>query len=461
MRRFLTILLIIAAVAVAGWFGYQQFGGAKAAEAPDYDTARVARGDIAATVSATGTVLPEREANLSFQSAGTIVRVMAKVGDHVEAGQVLAQLDTTDLELVIRQAEISLHTAQLQARQLQEDPDESDLAASQAALESAKSAYQQLLEGPDADQLAAARAAVEQAKVTLDQAQQSYDRIKDMPNAGMMPQSLQLQQATINYETAQAQYRVTTKGATQSQLLAAQAQVAQAQAALDRLKKGASAEQIEIAQTAVEQAELALAQAQRRLDNARITAPWAGMATAINIVEGTLAQPGTPAIHLADLSRYHINVQVDEVDIAAIREGQSVTLDVDALPDQKLSGAVAQIAPAASTNQTGGISYLVTINIDPTDAALRVGMSATATIISSARQNVLLIPNRAVQLDRTSGRTFVERVLPDGGTQRVEVRLGIRDDQQSEVRAGLEEGDQLAIRTMTMQERLQQTFGGF
>jgi len=461
MRRTLTIVLIIAAIAAVGWFGYQQFGGAKAAEAPDYDTARVARGDIAATVSATGTVLPEREANLTFQSTGAIVSLPVEVGDYVEAGQLIVQLDTTDLELAIHQAEISLHTTQLQAQQLREGPDESDLAASQAALESAKSAYQQLLDGPDADQLAAARAAVEQARVTLDQAQQAYDRIKDMPNAGMMPQSLQLQQATINYETAQAQYRVTTRSATQSQLLAAQAQVAQAQAALERLKKGASAAQIEIAQTGIEQAELALAQARRRLDNSRITAPWAGIVTTINIVEGTQAQPGTPAIRMADLSRYHIDVQVDEVDIAAIREGQRVTLDVDALPEQQLSGTVTRVAPSATTNQTGGISYLVTINIDATDAALRVGMSATATIISSARQNVLLIPNRAVQLDRTSGRTFVERVLPDGGTQRVEVRLGLRDDQQSEVRAGLEDGDQLALRTVTMQERLQQTFGGF
>ncbi|PKO20823.1 MAG: hypothetical protein CVU38_18125 [Chloroflexi bacterium HGW-Chloroflexi-1] len=460
MRRILTIVLIIAAIAAAGWFGYQRFGGAKAAEAPDYETVTVARGDIATTVSATGTVLPERKANLSFQSAGNIVSIPIEVGDHVEAGQVLAQLDTTDLQLAIRQAEISLHTAQIQVRQQKAGPDESDLAAAQAALESAKSAYQQLLDGPDADQLAAARASVEQARVTLSQAQQAYDPIKDMPGVGMMPQSLQLQQATINYETAQAQYRVTTKGATQSQLLASQAQVAAAQASLDRLKKGASAEQVEIAQTGVDQAELALAQARRRLDNACITAPWAGIVTTINIVEGTLAQPGASAIQIADTSRYHIDVQVDEVDITAIVEGQIVTLDVGALPDQNLSGAVAKVAPTASRNQTGGASYLVTINIDPTDAALRSGMSATATIISSSRQDVLLIPNRAVQLDRASGQTFVEQVLPDGGTQRVEVRLGLRDDQRSEVRAGLEEGDKLAIRTVSMQERLKLTLGG-
>jgi len=115
------IVLIIAAVAVASWFGYRQFGNAKAAEVPDYEVVIVKRGDISATVSATGSVLPEHEANLAFQTAGTIAHVAVEVGDRVTTGQVLAQLDTTDLELAIRQAEINLRTAQAQMRQLNEN----------------------------------------------------------------------------------------------------------------------------------------------------------------------------------------------------------------------------------------------------------------------------------------------------------------------------------------------------
>ena len=107
---------------------------------------------------------------------------------------------------------------------------------------------------------------MEQARVSLEQAQQAYDKIKDQPNAGMFPQSQQLQVATINYDTAQANYRVTTRGANASQLAAAQAQIAQAQSALDRLKRGASAAQVEIAQAAVDQSQLAVEQAKRRLE---------------------------------------------------------------------------------------------------------------------------------------------------------------------------------------------------
>jgi HlyD family secretion protein len=383
-----------------------------------------------------------------------------KLGEEVKAGQLLAQLDTADLELALRQADIALRQAQSQARQLDEGPSASDLAAAEAALASAQAAYQELLKGSDRDQLAAARASVEQARVAVEQAQQAYDKIKDVPGASMLPQSQQLQQATINYETAQAQYRVTARGANQAQIAQGQAQIAQAQAALDKLKKGPTKEQKEIAQASVDQAQVALEQAQRRLANARVTAPWPGVLTAVNAVQGTLAQPGAPAFQLADLNRFHIDVQVDEVDIANLAEGQRVTIEVDALPEQKLTGAVASIAPTAQTSATTGTTYKVRIDMDPTDLPLRAGMSATATITSSARDNVLLVPNRAVQRDRETSKTFVERLV-QGVPQQVEVRLGLRDEQQSEVRAGLEEGDQIAIRKVSSLQKLQQTFSGF
>ncbi|MCX6030398.1 MAG: efflux RND transporter periplasmic adaptor subunit [Chloroflexi bacterium] len=457
MRRALIIIVVLAAIAAGGWFGYQRYTAAKSATGPDYEVIPISRGNIVATVSATGAVQPERQANLTFQGTGIIANLAVKVGNPVKVGQVLAQLDTKDLELVMRQAQISLRTAQAQVQQLTAQPNASDLAASQAALASTQAAYQQLLNGADADQQAAARAAVEQAKVVLNQAQQAYDKIKDMPNAGMLPPALQLQQATINHETAQANFRVATRGANQAQLSAAQAQVAQAQAALDRLQRGASKEQIEIAQSGVDQAQLAVEQAQRRLDNARLVAPWAGIVTAVNIVEGAIAPVSLPAVLIADTSQLHINVQVDEVDIADINPDQPVTIELDALPDRKLSGHVDKVAPAASVDATGTTSYQVTIHFDPTDALLRPGMSATATIVASSRKDVLLVPNRAILFDRSTGRAFVER-LADGAPQEIEVRLGLRDEEQSEVREGLADNDQIVIRNLTSRQQLQQSF---
>jgi HlyD family secretion protein len=283
---------------------------------------------------------------------------------------------------------------------------------------------------------------------------------------GLMPQAVQLQNATIALETAQAQFRATQKSVTSAQVAAAQAQVAaglaqvaQAQASLDRLLRGPSREQVNVSQAAVDQAQLALEQAQRRIDNSRLVAPWTGVVTAVNIVQGAPATPGQPAVHLSDTTKFHLSVQVDEVDIAGIQPGQTVRIEIDALPDAPLTGKVTRVSPASNTSQTGGVSYSVWLDIDPTDASLLTGMSATATIIASTRQDVLLVPNRVVQLERETGRTFTERVVGED-LQRVEVRLGLRDDQFSEVREGLEEGDVLAIVSRSSADQLRDLFGG-
>lgn len=460
MRRALLITLILAVLGGAGWIGYQQLYATRAAATPAWEVVRATRATIESTVSATGAILPERDANLAFQSAGTVARVNVEIGQQVAADQVLAELDTTDLELSVRQAEITLRQARAQFQQLDEGPSESDLAAAQAALESAQATYQQLLKGADRDQLAAASAQVEQARVALSQAQQAYDRVRDRPDVGLLPQSLQLQQATINFETAQAQYRVTARASTAAQLAQAQAQVVQAQASLDRLRQGPSVAQRAIAQASVDQAKLALEQAHRRLGNATIKAPWGGVVTAVSLVQGTLVQPGAPAIQMADVSQFHLDVQVDEVDVAVIAQEQPVSVELDALPELTLPGRVQRVAPAAQLSATGGVTYRVRIDIDKGDAPLKLGMSATATIVAGIRENTLLIPSRAIQLERETGRTFVERLV-NGEPQRVEVRLGLRDDQRVEVREGLSEGDELVIRSRTGIERLQQTFGGF
>ena len=473
MRKVLIVVIILAILGAAGYFGYQQVQKRQAAQKPDYESVTVDRGDISATVSATGAVLPEREVSLGFSASGTIAQVDVEVGQQVGAGQVLASLDTTDLELAVRQAEIGVAQAQAQLRQLQAATNAADLAAAQAALDSAqgslnsaRASYQQTVKGPDSDTLAAAQAQVDQAKVQLIQAQQAYDKVKERADAGMMPQSVQLQNATIALQTAEAQFRAAQKSVTSAQVSAAlaqvagaEAQVAQAQAGLDKLQRGPSAEQVAIAQAGVDQAQLALEQAERRLANARLTAPWPGVVTTVAIVEGGPAALGQPAVRLADASKFHLDAQVDEVDISLIRPGQAVQVEVDALSDVLLTGKVSRISPASTVSQTGGVSYDVRLDIDPTDAPLLAGMSATATIIADTREKVLLIPNRAVQLERETGRTFVERVAGEK-LERVEVKLGLRDDQTSEVREGLAEGDVLAIVSRTSADQLRDLFAG-
>jgi HlyD family secretion protein len=487
MRRVITIVGVIALV-VAGSLGIYYFTSqAKEAPAPDYETLRVDRGNLVSTVSATGAIEPEGQVSLVFRGAGRVGEVLVKEGDAVTAGQVLARLETEDLDLALAQAETALVISQAQFERLKTPTDEIDLAAAeaavasaeasvesaQAALASAQAAFSDLQVGASEDQERAAAASLERARIVRDQAQSAYDQIAGQPNAGMLPQSLQLQQATIDYETAAANYRVSTAPATAGQLAASRAQIAQTRAAvaqaeaslaqaqsnLAKLRRGPGASDLVIAEAQVTQGQLSLQQARLTRSNSELTSPTDGILTELNISAGELPNAARPAAVITDLSLFHIDITVDEIDIGKISEGQAVQVTLDAVPDAQLLGHIDSIAPTPISSG-GTVSYQVTVVVDESNVDLRSGLSATASIITQELDEVLLIPNRSVQIDRSTGRAFVEKMV-DGVPTRTEVQLGARNEQYSEVVSGLSEGDVLAIRSGTGLDQLRSTmFGG-
>jgi HlyD family secretion protein len=158
---------------------------------------------------------------------------------------------------------------------------------------------------------------------------------------------------------------------------------------------------------------------------------------------------------LTDLSEYHLDVMVDEIDIGRVAVGQPVTITLDALPGETLSGEVTQIADTALPEALV-VSYLVTVRLNPTDAPLRAGMTANADLVTERRDNVLLVPNRFIRIDRNTGQTYVDKVS-GGQASPVEIQTGLRDETHSEVLAGLEEGDVVALVQESTGTRLRQT----
>lgn len=487
MRRAVIIIGVVALV-VAGSLGiYRVTSQAKEPPAPDYETLTVERGDLISTVSATGAIQPAGQVSLVFRGAGRVGEVLVSQGDAVTAGQVLARLESDDLDLALAQAETGLLISQAQLERLKTPTDETDVAAAEAALTSAQAnvesaraalasaqaAYSNLQSGASEDQKRAAAATLERARVVRDQAQAAYDQIAGQPNAGMMPQSLQLQQATIDYETAAANYRVSTAPATEAQLAGARAQIAQAkaalaqaeaavlqaQASLDKLRRGPGEADLTIAEAQVTQGQLSVQQARLARSNSELVSPTDGIVTQINVKAGELPTGVQPAAVVTDLSRFHIDVTVDEIDIGKLSEGQAVQVTLDAVPDGQVLGHIDSIA-TTPTNTAGTVSYQVTIVIDDTNVNLRSGLSATASIVTQELNDVVIVPNRSIQIDRTSGRAYVEKLV-NGIPTRTEVQLGARNEQYSEVLAGLSAGDVLAIRSGTGLERLRSTmFGG-
>jgi HlyD family secretion protein len=210
-----------------------------------------------------------------------------------------------------------------------------------------------------------------------------------------------------------------------------------------------------LAQLQVEQAQLSLEQTSHQLEGSELAAPHDGTITLIGVREGEMSG-GQPAFILTDLSAYHVDVMVDEIDIGRVRVGQPVTLTLDALPGETLSGEVTQIADTAQV-ETGVVSYKITVDLDPSDAPLRAGMTANVEIVTERRENVLLAPNRFIRIDRTTGQTFVDKLV-GGEIQTFEVQTGLRDETYSEVPAGLAEGDVVVLVQQSTREQLREAF---
>jgi HlyD family secretion protein len=439
MRRVLISLIILAILGTAGIWAYQNFFS-QTLDQPQAEREEhvVERGTLRATVNATGSILPEGQISLSFKSPGRVADVSVEEGQVVRKGDILARLETTDLEFTITQAELALATAQAQLLRLQRPPAEYEIAAAKAALESAKASYRKLLAGPSEAEIQVARANLDQAQVTLEQAQAAYDRVSDRPEVGLLPQALQLEQATITRDAAQANFDLAMRDPTEAELSASRSAIAQAEATLARLQEDVSYEDLLVAQLQVEQAQLSLDQARYQLEGTVLTAPQDGAVTMVGVEEGELAG-SLPAFILTDLSQYHTDVNVDEIDIGRVAVGQLATITLDALPEVALTGQVDEIAATAQLD-SGVVTYQVTIGLDPTDAPLRAGMTANVDILTEQHQNALLVPNRFVRIDRTTGQVSVDR-LAGQEIQPVAIQIGLRDETFSEVLVGLEQGD--------------------
>jgi RND family efflux transporter MFP subunit len=199
-------------------------------------------------------------------------------------------------------------------------------------------------------------------------------------------------------------------------------------------------------------------QARLAKENAVLITPIAGVVTALSAKVGEVASAAAPAATVTDLSRFHIDIDVDEIDIGKLSEGQQVQVTLDALSEAELTGHIERIAPTP-TNTGGVTSYNVTVVVDETNVPLRSGLSATASVITEELRNVLRVPNRSIQIDRSTGRALVEKIV-NGVPTVTEIRIGARNDQYSQVLSGVSRGDELAIRSGTGLERLRSTMFG-
>jgi HlyD family secretion protein len=450
MRRAIVILIVVAILGALVFFGYRRFQQAQAAASSMYQTVPLSRGDLTASVGATGTVRANQTSLLTWQLTGSVGAVNVAVGDPVQEGQALAALDEKSLPQAVILARADLIAARRELDRLLN----SDLALAEAnqALVLAQKELEDALEKRESKNYdRALPATVDEARANLviaedavSQALKLYDRVDDRPeddpvraeafaqlSAARRNRDRQL--ANLNWllgrpeplEVAEADARVAL----------AEANLKEAQREWARLQNGADPDDVAAAESRI-------AAIEATLDQVDLEAPFSGTITEVSNKTGDQAAPGAPAFRIDDLSRLLVDVQITEVDINRVHTGQPAALSFDAIPDREYSGRIVEVARVGIPDQ-GLVNFQVTIELDNPDGGVRPGMTAAVTIVTDLVENVLLVPNRAVRL--REGQRVVY-VLRGGAPVMTDIQLGLTSEVQSELVGGdVQEGDLLVL----------------
>lgn len=367
-------VLLLSGLAVRWWLG------------PLIATETVLRRDFVQTVVASGRVETAHRVDIGAQITGTVKRVPVAEGQAVRAGDVLVELEGSELNAVGRQAEVAVVQAQARLRQLQE------------------------VQSPVAAQtLRQAQASLANAKAALARNQQLFGQ-------GFIGRAA-LDESRKNAELADAQVSATQKQ-------------------LDTTGRSGSDHALAVANVAGARASADAARA--RAGYAVMHAPVAGTLIARNVEVGDVVQPGKVLLTLSPGGRTQLVVDIDEKNLRLLALGQQAWVSADAYPTERFAAVLAYINPGVNA-QTGAVEVKLDVPTPP--PVLKQDMTVSVDIEVARRPKALLVPAGAVH-EAESASPWVLRVEGRQAVRRP-VRLGLRSGGFAEVVDGLGEGDQV------------------
>jgi RND family efflux transporter MFP subunit len=390
---------------------------AGASEQVTVETVLVGLGEVVATREITGMLQPETDVGVVSKIPGRVQRVFVEVGQPVKAGQVLLELDQTELAAQVRQAEAAVIAARAGARQT--------VSAAETQVRVATGQYE------------SAQAGLRQSEASLKSAEDSLARL----------QNLYAKRAATKQQLEMVQ---TQADVSRAQLEAAKAAVALAQSGLEGARQHLSTVQevnrigedqtATAAEAAVIQAEAALDLARAQLAKATIKAPVDGVVSFRGIDPGELANPGVPLLGLVGIRQVYVEINLTEELIGKVREGLPVEVRLEAFSGRSFTGRLANLAPAADSRSR---AFPARVRLDNPAGLLRPGMFATVSFATDRRSGVVAVPTAAL-VDR-NGQPVVF-VVERGLAVERPVTLGLRNSRVSEITAGLQPGEELIIR---------------
>ena len=340
-----SILFVAGAVVLGTAGGAYWWWSQREGAAVQYKTARIERGNLQSTISASGTVNPVTQVSVGTQVSGQVKDLFVDFNSVVKAGQLIAQIDPETFEYRVRSAQADVDAARAQVLTAQANT-------------------------------AASRAQVSRAQMDLEEAKRDAAR----------KESLVAQQFIAQSEADKARSVAAIAGET---LKGAQAQLAVTEA------------QIKSVQANVAQRESTLAQARIDLERTKIRSPVNGIVIKRAIERGqtVAASLQSPELFVIaqNLSDMQVDASIDESDIGRVKAGQKATFTVDAFAGQTFEGEVRQVRNAAQT-VANVVTYTAVVGFSNTSGRLLPGMTANVRVITDTRENVLKVPNAALRM---------------------------------------------------------------
>lgn len=439
MIKKVAIVLVVIALAASSWFLYGKYSAAKTAQAAitAVETASVERGSLTVTTSAIGPVRTNQSASFYWETSGTVETVNTTEGQAVKTGDVLATLEQTSLDedVILAQADLATTKQALEDLYTEAEISKNQAMTDIVTYEQAVRDAQYTLDNFSVPSNMAEMDAVEAVaamKEKLDDARVAFEPYKYMSSGNTNREDLleTFNQAQADYNTAinRLQYEY--------DLEVAQANLDKANASYEKWKDGPLAADIESAE-----AKIAAAEATMKL--AQIEAPFDGVITLANSRVGDQVSAGTSAFRLDDMTSLFVDVSVSEIDINQVAVGQDAVINFDAITDKEYHGRIVKVS-LTGEESSSVVYYTVTIQVTDPDDQVLSGMTAQVDITVAEKENVLLVPNQAIQVVDNQTVVYVNNTGQPPIT--VPLTLGVANDTYTEVLEGdLQEGDQVVL----------------
>ncbi len=477
-KKIIWILAIISIIAAAGYVYYSKiYLATRSTSSSEIQTTVAQRGDLVVSASGTGTLVAQTDATFGFETSGQVTDVYVKVGDQVEAGQVLAQLDHTLAKMDYTEAQQALQelyssasiaaveeeiaTAQDAEYYAHEwlkyllSPEvieaEENLAIAQQKLTEAQAEAQVNPSEAANQNVKEKEAAVTFLSEKLTQAQAYYqneylpENFGVYENVGSRRHPKQVLATYIDPKTGEELPEIDTPSAddiatARNNLAQAQEAVKEGKTYLEVLKagsipEGATGEKL----TTLYEAQLAVDNAKSALDATQLSAPISGTVTALDLSVGEQVDTSS-VITISQLNQpYTLDAYLDEEDWNMARVGNQVNVTFDLLPEQTFPGTVTLVYPELDPSFESSLVHIIVQLNKSINQDLPSGTGVTVEVVGGEAKGAVLVPVGAFHESGSGGH--VVTVIQNGQQVEREIELGLKNDSYAEVKSGLAAGE--------------------